>query len=146
MVRRCTKPSIHFFVSRSQSVVDCANIQAFMLKLSRSRSLVRRAHIQAFTLLWNSQDHGLTSTYPSIRNQNLHTCWLWTRPPVLSPVPSQAIQSRACSNLHLCDIQSTAQKSPCVNTFLRPSSKKKKTFLSLSRSLSRIHRTKTTDT
>ena len=24
MVRRCTYPSIHFFVSRSRSVVDCA--------------------------------------------------------------------------------------------------------------------------
>ena len=78
----------------------------------------------------------LTSTYPSIRNKNLHSCWtpwstqetrgLWARPPVLSPVPSQAIHSRTCLNLHHCDIQSTAQKSPCVNTFLRTSSRKKK--------------------
>ena len=78
----------------------------------------------------------LTSTYPSIRNKNLHTCWtpsstqetrgLWARPPVLTPVPVHAIHSHAFLNLHHCDIQSTAQKSPCVNTFLRPSSKKKK--------------------
>ena len=78
----------------------------------------------------------LTSTHPSIRNKNLHTCWtpsstqetrgLWARPPVLTPVPVQAIHSRACLNLHHCDIQSTAQKSPCVNTFLRPPSRKKK--------------------
>ena len=113
------------------------------------------AHIQAFTL--SSQDHGrlsivrkskhslfrlkitvgcLSSTYPSIRNKNLLTCWtpwstletrgLWARPPVLTPVPVQAIHSRACLNLHHCDIQSTAQKSPCVNTFLRPSLRKRK--------------------
>ena len=62
-------------------------------------------------------------TYPSSRNKNLHTCGLWARPPVLSPVPvpSQAIHSRTGLNLHYSDIQSTAQKSPCVNTFLRPS-------------------------
>ena len=76
-----------------------------------------------------------TSTYPSIHNKNLHSCWtpwstqetrgLWARPPVLSPVPSQAVHSRACLNLHHCDIQSTAQKSPCVNTFLRPPKKNK---------------------
>ena len=36
------------------------------------------------------------------------------------PVPSQAIHSRTGWNLHYSDIQSTAQKSPCVNTFLRP--------------------------
>ena len=76
----------------------------------------------------------LTSTYPSIRNKNLHTSWtpwstqetrgLWARPPVLTPV--QAFHSRACLNLHHSDIQGTAQKSPCVNTFLRPSSRKKK--------------------
>ena len=44
MVRRCTYPSIHFFVSRSRSVVDCAHIQAFTFlstkTLSSSRSVV----------------------------------------------------------------------------------------------------------
>ena len=30
-------------------------------------------------------------TYPSIRNKNLHTCGLWARPPVLSPVPVPAV-------------------------------------------------------
>ena len=71
----------------------------------------------------------LTNTHPSIRKKNLQTCWtpwstqetrgLWARPPVLSPVrvPVQAIHSRACLNLHHSDIQSTAQKSPCVNIF-----------------------------
>ena len=72
------------------------------MKLSRSRSVARQAHIQAFAT---------------------KTCT--ARPPVLTPVPVQAIHSRACLNLHHCDIQSTAQKSPCVNTFLRPSSRKK---------------------
>ena len=65
-------------------------------------------------------------TYPSVRNKNLHSCWtpwakretrgLWARPPVLSPVPSQAVHSRACLNSHHSDIQGTAQKSPCVDT------------------------------
>ena len=79
-----------------------------------------------------------TSTYPSVRNKNLHSCWtpwstretrgLCARPLVLTPVPvpSQAIHSRTCLNLHHSDIQRTAQKSPCVNTFLRPSQKKNK--------------------
>ena len=68
-----------------------------------------------------------TSTYPSVRNKKLHSCWtpwstretrgLCARPPVLTPVPvpSQAIHS---------DIQSTAQKSPCVNTFFEAIAKK----------------------
>ena len=96
-------------------------------------------------------------TYPSIHVealrimvgclQSTETRGLWARPPVLSPVPSQAIHSRACLNLHHSDIQSTAQKTPCVNTFWRPSSRKKtETFLLLSGSLGRTHRTKTTDT
>ena len=101
----------------------------------------------------------LTSTYPSIRNKNLHTSWtpcstqetrgLWARPPVLTPVPVQAFHSRACLNLHHTDIQGTAQKSPSVNTLFEAIVKKKKTtetFLSLSGSLGRTHRTKTTDT
>ena len=80
----------------------------------------------------------LTSTYPSIRNKNLHTCWTpwstqetrgpWARPPVLTPVPwpVQAIHSRACLNLHHSDIQSTAQKSPSVNTLFETIEKKTK--------------------
>ena len=73
-------------------------------------------------------------TYPSTRNKNLHTCWtpwstqetrgLWTRPPVLTPVPSQAIHSRACLNLHHCDIQHCAEITLCQH-LLRPSTKKK---------------------
>ena len=82
----------------------------------------------------------LTSAFPSIRNKNLHTCWtpwstqetrgLWARPPVLTPVPVQAIHSRACLNPHHCDIQSTAQKSPTLcQHFLRPSSRKNRNLL-----------------
>ena len=159
MVRRCTYPSIHFFVSRSRSVVDCAHIQAFTFistkTLSSSRSVVDCAHNRAFTL--SSQDHGrLPDEHISKHSQQklshvldslVHTRNTRARPPVLTPVPMQAIHSRACLNLYHCDIQSTAQKSPCVNTFLRPSSKKKtETFLSVSGSLGRTHRTKTTDT
>ena len=74
----------------------------------------------------------LWSTYPSIRNKNLHTCGLWARPPVLTPVPvpSQAIHRRAGLNLHYSDIQSTAQKSPCVNTFFEAFAQKQR-FVSL---------------
>ena len=77
---------------------------------------------------------------------SLSSCWtpwstqetrgLWARPPVLLPVPSQAIHSRACLNLHHCDIQSTAQKSPCVNTFLE-AIVKKTTYVSNSKKKSR---------
>ena len=87
---------------------------------------------------WNSQDHGRLSVMHMSKHslKNLHTCWtpwsalhkkrrLWARPPVLTPVPLQAIHSRACLNSHHSDIQGTAQKSPCVNTFLKPSQKKK---------------------
>ena len=110
--RLCAYPSIHLLTT---------------LNLSRSRSVARRAHIQAFT--FSSQDHGrLSNVYISKHScKNVQTCWtpwstqetrgLWARPPVLTPVPVQAIHSRACLNLHHCDIQSTAQKSPCVNTF-----------------------------
>ena len=180
MVRRYTYPSIHFFVSRSRSVVDCAHVRAFTLKLSQDHGRLTGEHISEHSLFRLKITVGcLTSTCPSIRpspmfwnsedrswlpdkhmpkhsHKNLHACWTpWStwetaRPPVLTPVPvpSHAIHSRACLNLHHCDIQSTAQKSPCVNTFLRPSSRKKKTetFLSLSGSLGRTHRTKTTDT
>ena len=104
------------------------HIQSVHKKLSRSRSVARCTHIQAFTAETLRITVGcLWSTYPSIRNKNLHTCGLWARPPVLTPVPvpSQAIHSRAGLNLHHSDIQSTAQKSPCVNTFFEAFAKKK---------------------
>ena len=53
---------------------------------------------------------------------------------MLTPVPVQAFDSRACLNLHHSDIQGAAQKS--LRVFLRPS-RKKETFLSLSGSLDR---------
>ena len=153
---RCTYPSIHFFVSRSKSVVWQTHIQAFTFlltkTLSRSWSVAwqrcksKRSqktlkitvgcplctypsiHVETLRITVGC----LWSTYPSIRNKNLHKCGLWgARPPVLTPVPvpSQAIHSRAGLNWHYSDIQSTAQKSPCVNTFLRPLKKKRGNFL-----------------
>ena len=92
-------------------------------------------HIQAFTLTLS--DHGrLTGEHISKHShENLQTCWtpwstretrgLWARPPVLTPVPVQAFDSRACLNLQHCDIQSTAQKSPRVNNFFEAIEKKK---------------------
>ena len=108
--RLCAYPSIH--LSPDEDTIKftvgcrlCAYASIHFFFVSKSRSVA----------------------YPSIRNKNLHTCWtpwstqetrrLWTRPRVLTPVPSQAIHSRACLNLHHSDIQGTAQKSPCVNTF-----------------------------
>ena len=92
-------------------------------------------------------------TNPSIRNKNLHTCWtpwskrekrgLWARPPLLSPVPSQAVHSRAYLNLHHSDIQGTAQKSPCVNTLFEVTEKKQ--GLSLSGCLGRTPTDTTTE-
>ena len=38
---------------------------------------------------------------------------------MLTPVRVQAFHSRACLKSHHSDIKGTAQKSPCVNTFLR---------------------------
>ena len=87
--------------------------------------------IHLLTTLKLSQDHGRLSIVRISKHsyKNLQTCWtpwstwetrgLWARPPVLTPVPvpAQAIHSRACLNLHHSDIQSTAQTSPCVNTF-----------------------------
>ena len=65
----------------------------------------------------------LTSTQPSIRTKACTSVELlgrlWARPPVLTPVPSQAIHSRACLKSHHSDIQGTAQKSPCVHTFFK---------------------------
>ena len=119
-------PSHHVeTLSRSRSVVECAHIQAFTLKFSRSRLVVDCAHIQTFV-------------QKTCRHVGLmvHACWtpwstletrgLWARPPVLTPVPVQAFHSRVCLNLHHCDIQGTAQKSPCVNIFLRPLQKKRR--------------------
>ena len=53
---RCTYPSIHFFVSRSRSVVDCAHIRAFTFlltkTLSRSRSVVDCVVSVCVHLVW----------------------------------------------------------------------------------------------
>ena len=67
----------------------------------------------------------LWSTYPSIRNKNLHTCWtpwsthetrgLWARPPVLSPVPSQAIHS-AARRANLCTTAQASCRPPGTRT------------------------------
>ena len=38
-------PSIHFFVSRSRSVVDCAHIQVFTLKLPQDHGRLTGEHI-----------------------------------------------------------------------------------------------------
>ena len=119
-----TYPSIHFSLDEDtlKITVGCLtsaypSIHVETLRITVGCPLCTYPSIHVETLkitvgcLW--------STYPSIRNKNLHTCGLWARPPVLSPVPvpSQAIHSRACLNSHHSDIQGTAQKSPCVNTF-----------------------------
>ena len=106
-------------------------------------------------LLHNAYSLKITVGCPSYTcpasHKNLHSCWtpwsalqkkkqrLRARPPVLSPVPSQAIHSRACLKSHHSDIQGTAQISPCVHTFLRPPQKKR--GLSLSGCLGRVVRT-----
>ena len=103
--RLCAYPSIHFSLDE-----DTLKITVGCLT-----SAYPSIHVETLRITVGC----LWSTYPSIRNKNLHTCGLWARPPVLTPVPvpSQEIHSRAGLNLHYSDIQSTAQKSPCVNTF-----------------------------
>ena len=165
--RLCAYPSIHFFclkitVGCLASAYPSIHTKTLRITVGCPPCTYPSIHVETLRITVGC----LWSTYPSIRNKNLHTCWtpwstqetrgLWARPPVLTPVPSQAIHSRACLNLHLCDIQGTAQKSPCVNTFFEAIEKKKnkETFLSLSGSLGRTptdttterHDTRTTDT
>ena len=63
MVRRCAYPSIHFFVSRSRSVVDCAHIQAFTFSSQDHGrlSIVRISKHSPFSRRRHSQDHGRLS-------------------------------------------------------------------------------------
>ena len=121
----CTYPSIH--------TKTCAD--------SEDHGRLTTEHISRHSpFCWrrHSQDHvRLPDKCISKHSyRNLQTCWtpwstretrgLWARPPVLTPVPVQAFHSRACLNLHHSDIQGTAQKSPCVNTFFEAIAKKKK--------------------
>ena len=46
---RCTYPSIHFFVSRSRSVVDCARVQAFTFLLTKTLS---RSRLVLWCVVW----------------------------------------------------------------------------------------------
>ena len=76
---------------------------------------------------WNSQRVDVKfSVLRTLLSRNTRS-----RPPMLKPVLSQAIHSRAFLNLHHCDIQSTAQKSPSVNTFGSHLGKKRDVFYSL---------------
>ena len=136
----CTYPSIHFFVSRSRSVVD-PSIHKNSQDHGRLPAVHKTKH-SPFSWCWNSQDHGrLPDKHISKHSQQKlvdmldslvqETRGLCARPPVLTPVPSQAIHSRACLNLHHSDIQGTAQKSPCVNTFEAIVKKKKKQNINL---------------
>ena len=136
--RWCVGAHIQAFTFSSQdhgrlSIVRISKHSLFRLKITVGclTSTYPSIHVETLKITVGC----LTSIYLSIRNKNLHTCWtpwstqetrgLWARPPVLTPVPVQAIHSRACLNLHHCDIQSTAQKSPCVNTFFEAIAKKK---------------------
>ena len=128
-----TYPSIHFSLDEDtlEITVGCLKcISKRSQKNSQDHGRLPAVHIQAFTFLLAlelSRSRSVASSaYPSVHKKNLHSCWtpwakretrgLWARPPVLSPVPSQAVHSRACLNSHHSDIQGTAQKSPCVNT------------------------------
>ena len=117
----CTYPSIHFSLDEDtlEITVGCPlclypSIHKKTLKITVGCPLCTYPSIH-FSLdedTLKTTVGCLWSTYPSVRG-------LWARPPVLLPVPvpSQAIHSRTGWNLHYSDIQSTAQKSPCVNTF-----------------------------
>ena len=144
--RLCAYPSIHFSLDE-----DTLKITVGCLTSAYPSIHIKTLKITVDCLCKYISKHS---------HKNLQTCWtpwstretrgLWARPPVLTPVPVpvQAIDSRPCLNLHHSDIQSTAQKSPCVNTF-EAIAKKKETFLSLSGCLGLVVRTwkhGTTDT
>ena len=86
-----------------------AHVQAFIFftarTLSRSRSVARRAHFQAFA---SKLAHVLDSLIRTAKKRGL-----WEPPPVLTPVPSQAIHGspsiavgsrrvKIVRNLHTC--------------------------------------------
>ena len=148
--RLCTCPSIHFSLDEDtlKITVGCrlCEIPSIRNKNSEDHGRLPDKHISKHSPSPGAGTLKITvgcplCTNPSIRNKNLHTCWtpwskretrgLWARPPVLSPVPSQAVHSRACLNLHHSDIQGTAQKSPCVNTLFEATEKKKKRFVTV---------------
>ena len=123
-------------LSRSRSVVDCAHIRAFtVFCLKITVGCLACAYPSIHTKTLRITVGCPPCANPSIRNKNLHTCWtpwstqetrgLWARPPVLTPVPSQAIHSRACLNLHNSDVQGTAREITLRQHFLRPSRNKK---------------------
>ena len=164
--RLCAYPSIHLFSRRKHSQVHG------LLSIVRKseRSLFRLKITVAcppctYPSIHPSPGAGtlkitvgcLTSTYPSIRNKNLQTCWtpwstqetrgLWALPPVLSPVPVQAIHSRALVRTYITLTNRALRRNHLVSTLFEAiEGKKAETFLSLSGSLGRTHRTKTTDT
>ena len=72
---RCTYPSIHFFVSRSRSVVDCVHILTFTLELWRSRSVAWQAHIQAFATKTCTRVGLLGPHRKHAGCGHVHPCW-----------------------------------------------------------------------
>ena len=114
----------------SWSVVGGAHIQAFTFFMcwnSQDHGRSSAMHMSKHSPSHSADTLKITvgcpsSTYPSIRTKTCTRVWLlgphckrkkelWARPPVLTPVPSQAIHCRACLNSHHSDIQGTAQKS-----------------------------------
>ena len=108
-------PSIHSYHGDGTVKITVGCQRCTQRVLSQDHG-ARRAHCQAFT---QKLAHVFDFLVRTAKEKGL-----WASPPVLTPVPSQAIHSRVCLNSHHSDIQGTAQKSPCVNTFLRPSQKK----------------------
>ena len=124
--RPCTYPRIHLPPDEDtlKITVGCLASaypsihQLTTLKLSRSLSVARRAHIQAFA-------QKLADVLDSmVHAGNTRAVGTSTRADACACAGDP--QPRACLNLHHPDIQGTAQKSPCVNTFLRPSRKKRR--------------------
>ena len=85
-----TCPSIHFFTA---------------LTLSRPRPVACRAHFQAFAQNLYTR-RGLLGPHCKKKSE------LWARPPVLTPVPSQAIHSSP-------PIKTGRLLGPCLGTLLR---------------------------
>ena len=80
-------------------------------KLSRSRPLARRVHGSKHSQQILANDVGLLGPH----RKHVHEHRMLT--PV--PVPVQAIHSRACLNLHDCDIQSICCRNRLVSTLFQ---------------------------
>ena len=149
MVRRCTYPSIHVF-----------RLKITVGYLTSTYPTIRTKTCTRVGLLGPRGKHAgnTRETRGKHAGNTRETRGLWARPPVLTPMVhtgnTRAARADACASVpHPClfEFTSLRHSGHCAEItlcqhFLTPSRKnknKKETFLSLSGTLGRTHRTKT---